>query len=93
MVSTIFRKMVDIYNYRVDAWQRRFIGELFNAVLSLRGRVNFTNLARFSRFHKQTFRRNFGPCSEIVCANQGGDERGSDSLQVDRELADCDIAS
>jgi len=47
--------MADIYNYRVDAWQRRFMGELFNAVFSLRGRVNFTNLARFSRLHEQTF--------------------------------------
>ena len=47
--------MADIYNYRVDAWQRRFMGELFNAVFSLRGRVNFTNLARFSPLHEQTF--------------------------------------
>ena len=47
--------MADIYNYRVDAWQRRFMGELFKAVFSLRGRVNFTNLARFSRLHEQTF--------------------------------------
>ena len=51
----MFRRMADIYNYRVDAWQRRFMGELFNAVFSLRGRVNFTNLARFSRLHEQTF--------------------------------------
>jgi hypothetical protein len=33
-----------------------------------------------------------GSCSEIVLSNQGGDERWSDPFQVDRELADCDIA-
>ena len=55
VVSTIFRKMVDIYNCQVGAWQRQFLRELFKAVLSLRGRVNFTNLARFSPLHEQMF--------------------------------------
>jgi len=55
VVSTIFRKMADIYNCQVGAWQRQFLRELFKAVLSLRGRVNFTNLARFSPLHEQTF--------------------------------------
>ncbi|MCS3634863.1 hypothetical protein GGP57_002196 [Salinibacter ruber] len=59
MVSTIFRKMADIYNYQVGFWQRQFLQELFRAVFSLRGRVNFTNLARFSPLHEQTFRRHF----------------------------------
>jgi hypothetical protein len=51
--------MADIYNYQVGFWQRQFLQELFRAVFSLRGRVNFTNLARFSFFHEQTFRRHF----------------------------------
>jgi hypothetical protein len=59
VVSTIFRKMADIYNYQVGFWQRQFLQELFKAVFSLRGRVNFTNLARFSFLHEQTFRRHF----------------------------------
>lgn len=59
VVSTIFRKMADIYNYQVGFWQRQFLQELFRAVVSLRGRVNFTNLARFSPLHEQTFRRHF----------------------------------
>jgi len=59
VVSTIFRKMADIYNYKVGFWQRQFLRELFKAVFSLRGRVNFTNLARFSPLHEQTFRRHF----------------------------------
>lgn len=33
-----------------------------------------------------------GSYSEIVHTDQERDERGSDSLQVDHELADCDIA-
>jgi len=47
--------MADIYNCQVGAWQRQFLRELFKAVLSLRGRVNFTNLARFSPLHEQMF--------------------------------------
>jgi len=39
-----------------------------------------------------TSTQQFGSCSEIVLSNQGGDERWSDPFQVDRELADCDIA-
>ena len=51
--------MADIYNCPVGFWQRQFLHELFRAVFALRSRVNFTNLARFSRFHEQTFRRHF----------------------------------
>ena len=69
MVSTIFRKMADIYNCRVGAWQRRFLLELFKAVLSLRGRINFTNLARFSPLHEQTFRRHFEKAFQWVWFN------------------------
>jgi hypothetical protein len=40
-------------------WQRQFLKELFQALFALRGRANFTNLARFSPISEQTFRRNF----------------------------------
>ncbi|WP_263840535.1 transposase [Salinibacter sp.] len=69
MVSTIFRKMADIYNCQIGAWQRQFLRELFKAVLSLRGRVNFTNLARFSPLHEQTFRRHFQKAFQWVWFN------------------------
>jgi hypothetical protein len=59
VVTTIFRKMAETYNRQVGFWQRQFLQELFRALLALRGRINFTNLARFSRFHEQTFRRHF----------------------------------
>jgi len=61
--------MVDIYNCQVGVWQRRFLRELFQAVFALRGRVNFTNMARFSRFHEQTFRRHFKKAFQWVRFN------------------------
>jgi hypothetical protein len=61
--------MTDIYNCRVGFWQRRFLHELFKAVFALRGRVNFTNLARFSRLHEQTFRRHFEKAFQWVWFN------------------------
>ncbi|MCS3937061.1 hypothetical protein GGP80_003069 [Salinibacter ruber] len=61
--------MADIYNCQVGFWQRQFLGELFKAVFSLRGRVNFTNLARFSPLHEQTFRRHFRKAFRWVWLN------------------------
>jgi hypothetical protein len=69
VVTTIFRKMAETYNCQVGFWQRRFLKELFEAVLALRGRVNFTNLARFSPFHEQTFRRHFQKAFQWVWFN------------------------
>ena len=58
--------MADIYNCRVGFWQRQFLEELFRTVFALRGRVNFTNLARFSPLHEQTFRRHFRRSGAIL---------------------------
>jgi len=69
VVSTIFRKMAETYNCHVGSWQRRFLQALFEAVLALRGRVNFTNLARFSPLHEQTFRRHFQKAFQWVGFN------------------------
>lgn len=69
VVSTIFRKIAETYNYHVGFWQRRFLQTLFEAVLALRGRVNFTNLARFSPLHEQTFRRHFQKAFQWVWFN------------------------
>lgn len=55
MATVIVRKMTDIYNRQVGARQRGFLRGLFRAVFVLQGQVNFTSLARFSRFHEQTF--------------------------------------
>ncbi len=42
-----------------DKWQRIFLTELFELVFSIQGRINYCNLARFSKFNEVTFRRNF----------------------------------
>lgn len=55
----IFAKMTAIHNFQIGAWQRRFLTELFQVLLRVRGRVNFTNMARYSPFSEQTFRRHF----------------------------------
>jgi len=41
-------------------WNQKFLLELFSNIFSLQGRVNFTNLSRFSKLNECTFRRNFG---------------------------------
>jgi hypothetical protein len=57
----IYELLEDIFKQMdsVSKWQSDFIRDLFEAVFALRGRVNFTNLARFSSPSEQTFRRNF----------------------------------
>jgi hypothetical protein len=40
-------------------WQREFLVELFELIFSIQGRINYTNLARFSKYNESTFRRNF----------------------------------
>jgi hypothetical protein len=39
--------------------QRTFLNELFRVLLTMRGWVTFTRMARFSAPHEQTFRRHF----------------------------------
>ena len=50
----IFANMPDI-----SKWQRRFLTVLFTTIFAIRGRVTFTNLARYSPLHEHTFRRHF----------------------------------
>ena len=40
-------------------WQSKFLQHLFPLLLSIRGRVNFTNLARYSPHCESTYRNNF----------------------------------
>jgi Transposase DDE domain len=37
-----------------------FFSEMFETLVAMRGRVNFTNLSRYSRYNESTFRRRFG---------------------------------
>ena len=40
-------------------WQQDFLLELFELIFSIQGRVNYSNLARYSKYNESTFRRNF----------------------------------
>ena len=54
VLSMIFANMPDI-----SKWRRRFLTVLFTTIFAIRGRVTFTNLARYSPLHEHTFRRHF----------------------------------
>jgi hypothetical protein len=68
-ITYIFAKMRIIHNSKVGAWQRRFLQELLRTLFAMRGRVNFTNLARYSRLCEQTFRRYFRKAFDWVAFN------------------------
>ena len=64
VLSMIFANMPAI-----SKWRRRFLRTLFRTVFAIRGRVNFTNLARFCPLHEQTFRRHFAKGFDWLCFN------------------------
>ena len=68
-MTFILAKTWDFYNTHLGSWQRRFLIELFEVLIQMRGRVNFTNLARYSRFGEQTFRRHFQKGVDWVALN------------------------
>lgn len=68
-MTFILAKTRDFYNTSIGAWQRRFLIELFTVIVQMRGRVNFTNLARYSCFSEQTFRRHFQKGVDWVALN------------------------
>lgn len=68
-LTYIFAKMTTIHNCTIDAWQRPFLQELFRVLFALRGRVNFTNLARYSSLGEQTFRRHFQKAFDWLAFN------------------------
>jgi len=87
VLSMIFAKMDAI-----GKWQRRFLKALFHAVFALRGRVNFTNLARFSPLCEQTFRRHFEKAFDWIAFNRALSELaspGGDSAPTLIGAIDC----
>jgi len=68
-ITYIFAKMGIIHNSKVGGWQRQFLQELMRTLFAMRGRVNFTNLARYSAFCEQTFRRHFRKAFDWVSFN------------------------
>lgn len=69
VLDLIFAKMTTIFKLQVGKHQRRFLSELFRVVFALQGRATFTNMARFSCFSEQTFRRHFSRAFDWVAFN------------------------
>lgn len=69
VLNLMFAKMTSIFNISVGKAQRDFLQELFRVVFARQGRVTFTNMARFSRLHEQTFRRHFARAFDWVAFN------------------------
>lgn len=64
VLTSILDNMPDI-----GKWQRRFIIVLLTTVFALRGRLTFTNMARFSPLSEQTFRRHFEKFFDWIAFN------------------------
>ena len=65
----ILAKMTQSFNITLSKRRRQFITELFRVIFALRGRANFTNMARFSSLSEQTFRRHFARFFDWVSFN------------------------
>ena len=55
---------------KIDKWQEKFIIHLFWLLLSMRGRVNFEQLGRYSKYNESTFRNNFDKTFDFLSFNQ-----------------------
>lgn len=65
VLNTIFDNIAPIRKSR-----RGFLTVLFLTIFALRGRLTFTNMARFCPLHEQTFRRHFARPFDWVAFNQ-----------------------
>ncbi len=68
----------------VGAWQRAFFLEVFTLWLSIRGRYNFTHLARYGEATEATYRHNFARPLDFLAFNA---RLVADNLSPDRILA------
>jgi hypothetical protein len=68
-LALIFGKMNTIFNIKLGKRQREMLEELFRTVFAIQGRLTFTNLARSSRLHEQTFLRHFASAFDWVAFN------------------------
>lgn len=55
---------------KIDKWQQKFIIDLFWLLLSMRGRVNFEQFGRYSKYNESTFRNNFDKPFDFLLFNQ-----------------------
>ncbi len=84
VLDDIFAKMPAI-NKR----QRHFLQLLFQTLFALRGRVNFTNLARYSSVCEQTFRRHFAKDIDWPTFNSALIDAASEPGQTHIGVFDC----
>lgn len=68
-IDLIFAQMELTCKLTPTTPQRRVVAELLGVLFALRGRCTFVNLARFSRFCEQTFRRHFARAFDWVGFN------------------------
>lgn len=59
VLNLIFTKLEMTCKLTPKKPQRRVLKELLRVLLAFRGRATFANLARYSVYHEQTFRRHF----------------------------------
>jgi len=64
LATSILREMSE-----VGQWQRKFLLHLFPLWLSIRGRHNFTNLARYGRHQECTYRKHFARSFDWLAFN------------------------
>lgn len=64
LLESILKRMKDI-----SKPQMKFMLTLFKTVMSLSGRVNFTNMSRYSDLNERTYSRNFRRCFDFSCFN------------------------
>jgi len=54
----------------INEWRRRFIVETFLLFLSIRGRINFLQLARYGKYHESSYRVGFERAFDFLTFNQ-----------------------
>ena len=84
VLNTIFDNINPIRKSR-----RGFLTVLFLTVFALRGRLTFTNMARFCPLHEHTFRRNFARHFDWVAFNQAVIDLAEVSQQPHIGVFDC----
>ena len=65
LLSALFSKLTGITKS-----QKKFLSEMIVVILALRGRVNFTNMSRYSSYHESSMRRQYGKDFNFVSFNQ-----------------------
>lgn len=69
--------------------QKKFMVTLFSTILLVYGKVNFTNLSRYSSLSEKTYRRHFLKTFDFAEFNQYFINKALDSEQTIIAVIDC----